>query len=71
VENVVYTIYKTNADDNERERTGETDDVQSITISCASEEEEEQQESGSEADEGSDGCSQSDCETEGGDEVEY
>jgi len=71
IENIVHALYYTNADDNEGERSGETDDVQSVTISCASEEEEEQQEDDSEADEGSDGCSQSDSQTEGGDEIEY
>jgi len=67
VQNVVECYYK-NADDNERERTGETDDVQSVTISCASEEEEDE-ESQCEAHEGSDCGSESDCETEGGDEA--
>jgi len=71
VENVVYSIYKTNADDNERERSREASDVQSVTISCASEEEEEHEENDSEADEGSDCGGESDCEEEGGDEVEY
>jgi len=67
VQNVVEQYYK-NADDNERERTGETDDVQSVTISCVSEEEEDEEDE-CETDEGTDCGSESDCETEGGDEA--
>jgi len=71
IENIVNALYYKDADDNEGKGTGQTTDDQSITTSGSGEEEEEQQESGSEADEGSDRCSQSDSEAEGGDEVEY
>lgn len=41
VENIVTTLYHNDADDNEGEGTGETDDEQSVTVSVISEEEEE------------------------------
>jgi len=70
VENIVYALYHTNADDDAGTGTGETDDDQSITISSIGEEEEDQ-EGECETDEGTDSGSESDCEEEGGDEVEY
>jgi len=71
IENIVTALYHTNADDDQGTGTGETDDEQSITISCASEEEEEYEEGGCTTNEGSDCGSEPDSETEGGDETEY
>jgi len=70
-ENILIAFYYKDADDNEGERSGETNDVQSVTISCASEEEEGYEEGGCTTNEGSDCGSESDSETEGGDEIEY
>jgi len=71
VENIVNALYHKDADDDQGTRSGETDDVQSVTISCASEEEEEYEEGGCTTNEGSDCGSESDSEEQGGDETEY
>jgi hypothetical protein len=63
VENVVECKYKQDADDNERERTGESELHQTVTIDCASSEEEDGEED-SETDEGSDASSEADSEWE-------
>jgi len=64
-ENIVRALYHNNADDNEGQGAGETSDVQSVTIDCASEEEDDEEEVfDSETDEGSDSGCESDCSEE-------
>jgi len=71
IENIVHAMYHKNADDDTGTRTGETDDDESVATSSTGEEEEDEQEGECETDEGSDSGGKSDCEEEGGDEVEY
>jgi len=71
VENIVHALYHKNADDDQGTGAGTPTDEQSVTIDSIGEEEEEFQEGECATDEGSDSGSESDCETEGGDEVEY
>jgi len=62
-ENVVECKYKQDADDYERERSGESELHQTVSISCAGSEEEDSEED-SEADEGSDAGGSEDSEGE-------
>jgi len=70
-ENIVHALYHKDADDNQGTGAGTPTDDQSVTIGSIGEEEEVDEEGECETDEGTDCCSESDCEEEGGDEVEY
>jgi len=69
VENIVYSIYKQYGSDKEHDEIGQS--TVSIPTGSVSEEEEELEESSYQTDEGSDCGSESDSQTEGGDETEY
>jgi len=69
--NIDKYIQTRDADDNEGQRPGESELHETESISSSSSEEEEFEEGEGSAIEGSDSGSESDCETEGGDETEH